>query len=34
VVQQPTTQAPTTTTTTKGWPCSPLNPLPPPSCDE
>ncbi|NUT49244.1 MAG: hypothetical protein HOV94_18345 [Saccharothrix sp.] len=30
--------APTTTTTTKvkntEWPCSPLNPLPPPHCDD
>lgn len=35
---EPPTVAPpppavTTTTTTATWPCSPLNPLPPPSCD-
>ncbi|GGP49706.1 hypothetical protein [Saccharothrix coeruleofusca] len=32
---QTTTPPPTTTsTTTAAWPCSPLNPLPPPSCDK
>ncbi|MFT7838146.1 hypothetical protein Q5530_18580 [Saccharothrix sp. BKS2] len=38
--REPTTEAPPATTTTTpsarstAWPCSPLNPLPPPHCDD